>query len=105
MQFASAIQLFSKRAIHAFSVRRARIDSMASPTYQSLPRAPRTKSLLNILALDACRANIVRSKEASFGMALLSPRPDIHPVCKALPAELMVTLRAYPEYSAIGALE
>jgi hypothetical protein len=78
---------------------------MVSPTYQSLPRVPPTKSVFNILASDASRANIIRSEEASLGVALLSLRPDIRPFCKALPAELMVTLRAYQKYSAVGTLK
>jgi hypothetical protein len=71
-------------------------------TCESLPRVPRTKCDFNILTLDACWANIIRSKEASLGMSLLPLVPNIGPVCKALPAELMVTLGAYQKYSAIG---
>jgi len=78
---------------------------LTSLTYNFLPFVPRTKSVVNILASDACRANIIRSKEASLGVALLSLRPNIRPVCKALPAELMITLRAYQNYSAIGTLK
>jgi hypothetical protein len=90
------------------------VSSMRSPynLHQSIqwylqhvspyPAFPRTKRDFNIFALDACRANIIRSKKASIGVSLLSLRPNIRPIYKALPAELMVTLRAYQKYSANG---
>jgi hypothetical protein len=99
------MRLFSKRIIHTFSIQLAPIDSMVSPSRQSLPRIPCTKRDFNILALDACRSNIIRLKEASLGVSLLTLCPNVRPICKALPAELMVTLRAYQNYSTIEPCE